>query len=84
MSTSNLDFSQSGHQWADRRASLVAWQLKLMPYIEDWLVEGPHVVFSRQRKPARFELADWVNLGLAGVLGLHFKSLEQVVNVTLK
>jgi hypothetical protein len=55
-----------------------------MPYIEDWLVEGPHVVFSRQRKPARFELADWVNLGLAGVLGLHFKSLEQVVNVTLK
>ena len=45
------------------------------------LSKAPHVVFSRQRKPARFELADWVNLGLAGVLGLHFKSLEQVVTL---
>jgi len=41
----------------------------LLPYPEGRLVEGPHIVFSGQKKPARFELADWVSLGLAGVLG---------------
>lgn len=40
----------------------------MLLYAEGRFVDGPHIVFSRRKKTARFELADWVNLGLAGLL----------------